>query len=259
MLSAHLYVCAAVGASVDLDQLSRDGAIFLNLMKERKQHNAWMLTIPFVQLVCNLKGDALDPLVLTGEWMDEEAELPALQSNGTAFVSLLIDKALIAVILNEYKVAETALAKMQPERVNAMYQSLARFLLGLTHLIRASNACGLRRWLELRAGKRQLELVRHFASSNSYQTPHVKILEAKLALCNGKVDSALALFETAITSSREDDNRMGEALAAEHAGLALCDNHRPDEGKRYLRDAQLVYEQWGAHAKVKQMTKLYFS
>ena len=82
------------------------------------------------------------------------------------------------------------------------------------------------------------------------------LLKAELQACTRKKGQALALYDTAIELSRKHGFVHEEALACEKAARMLLQGRRQVEAEVYLSKAMSLYGQWGAQAKVSQLSEL---
>ena len=226
------------------------------MMVDRKQDSVLCLHRPTLQCVANLMGEAENPLILTGQYMDEVASLKT--NNGAAFELVYFWKGYIASILGLHGYAGTFFSKVEFKYISLLGQSMVAYLSGLACFSRALDASGFQRMRGIRTGRQRLERVRQFASSNPFFVHKVHLLEAKLALCCGKPEDARTEFAKAIEGAQRYNSLLDEALATEHAGVALlCENRPNSDGFRYVTNALLLYEQWGAQKKVEQMRRFY--
>ena len=227
------------------------------MMLDRKQDSALFLHRPIVQCVSNLIGEADHPLLLTGQYMDEATSLKT--NNGTVLELIYFCKGFIAVILGLHDGAGTFFSKVEFKHICPLYQSMAAYLSGLACFSRALDTSGFQKLREIRNGRLQLDLVRQSAASNPFFVHKVHLLEAKLALCCSKSGDGHCEFANAIEGAQRYNSRLDEALATEHAGVALlaCDKRPNSNGFRYLTNALLLYEQWGAQKKVEKMRTIY--
>ncbi|MEW5957757.1 MAG: ATP-binding sensor histidine kinase [Chloroflexota bacterium] len=83
------------------------------------------------------------------------------------------------------------------------------------------------------------------------------LLAAERAKIKGRPEQAMALYEQAIRSARENGFRQNEALANELYARFWLERGNEKIAQLYLAEARFGYEQWGALAKVKDLEERY--
>lgn len=83
------------------------------------------------------------------------------------------------------------------------------------------------------------------------------LVEAEKARIEGRDLEAMQLFEKAIDSARKYEYTQNAAIANELAGKFYMSKGLDKVATTYLKDAQYLYELWGATAKVKHITETY--
>ena len=105
----------------------------------------------------------------------------------------------------------------------------------------------------LRQCAKQLE--RMASQGATFAEPKHLILEAELALSQGKLSSALEYWEKAANSARTNGFANDEALAYELAARACEAKGRTDFARLFSKNAHLAYSRWGAIAKANQLER----
>ena len=83
---------------------------------------------------------------------------------------------------------------------------------------------------------------------------HLQLLmQAELARLDGRIESAVRLYEQAMDAAHASEFRRDEAMANELAARHLLGAGRRKAAEGYLRAAWHLYDQWGARRKVEQL------
>ena len=85
----------------------------------------------------------------------------------------------------------------------------------------------------------------------------VYFLEAEMAVVHGDVSKAIANYEEAISLSKKHGLRNEEAMACERAGMFYLSLNSSSSASKCLCRAYRCYDDWGAKAKMHQLTKKY--
>lgn len=110
---------------------------------------------------------------------------------------------------------------------------------------------------KLRLAYRRLKCLEKLACCNPETFSNKAcLLKAELQACTRKKGQSLALYDTAIELSRKHGFVHEEALACEKAARMLLECRRQVEAEAYLSKAMSLYCQWGAQAKVGQLSEL---
>ena len=106
--------------------------------------------------------------------------------------------------------------------------------------------------------KLNISKLRHLSESApmSYLNK-VHFLEAEIAVVQGDVSEAIANYEEAISLSKKYGLCNEEAMACERAGMFFLSLNSSSSACQYLCRAYQCYDNWGAKAKMDQLTKKY--
>lgn len=257
MLALHLAGAKALllGCS-DLSKVDRDNREWLATMVDRNQLSSVSLHKCLVQCISNLLGEADNSCVLTGKYMVEADEIrkhSGKHANGSALTIIRIWKGFLCCIFNNFLCAEEALEATESNYVFVITRSFLWYCYGLALLSLSRHSHGWQKLVRTQRGCRQLALLRKVARFNPFLMHRVYLLEALLLLCQGSSNLAHSKFEASIEWARHFKNPCDEAVANEHAGIALFEQGLESEGRQYIQEAIIIFERWGAMAKVDQL------
>ena len=85
----------------------------------------------------------------------------------------------------------------------------------------------------------------------------VYFLEAEMAVVHGDASKAIANYEEAISLSKKYGLRNEEAMACERAAMFYLSLNSSSSASKHLCRAYRCYDDWGAKAKMHQLTKKY--
>lgn len=110
---------------------------------------------------------------------------------------------------------------------------------------------------KVRLARRRLRHLEKLASHNpEVFSNKASLLRAELQACAKKIEASLTLYDTAIELSRKHGFVHEEALGCEKAARMLLECGRQVEAEVYFSKASSLYCQWGAQAKVSQLSEL---
>ncbi len=212
------------------------------------------------QAAVNFAHAGESPTVLNGEAYRESELLPQHQkANDASSLFLLYSaKLMLAIHFNDGPQAlSTARSARQYLKAGVgmhafvlfhFHESLALLLHG-----DAGGWAARRRILAVvKANQRQLQRWAHHAPAN-YRY-HWLLCEALLQRFRGRMEQAWQLLDDAIDCAREQGQLHEEALAFELAARQFLRQGRERLAGHYLRQALLMYERWGAEAKVQHLS-----
>jgi hypothetical protein len=212
-----------------------------------------MMLNPQLQVCFNFMGRVADPLVLTGEVMDEKATLAFLDGkHPVALTWILLTKHLLAVYFQDLERARSIANVLKKMKMGAVLPFVLHnhlFLEGLT----AATLSRTEKSQTKRAQQILLKLksVQRGAGDNYENKIH--LMEAEIAASRGNRDHALFKYRQAIEASRRQGFLHEQALACEKAANSLFRWGDLPTGRDYLVSASSLYAQWGAFAKVSQI------
>lgn len=255
MVCSYLYSAVSVCTGGNLCNLAQETTVFRELCLRYRLHTALATTSTVLQLMANFMGQATDPLVLTGEFLNEAQALKNSKGkHPVAYMLLLLYKHTLAVYMNDFPAALNMSALIQSAAMDNIFPFLVSTFCFLDGLVSASISWSSKQ--HKRRAKRLLVKLRAYAEHCPQNfSGKVYLVEAEMASAAGDSESALILYKDAIEWARSQELIHEEALAYERAGYALCAHCKPNEGREYLKEAKALYASWGAQAKVDQLSK----
>lgn len=207
------------------------------------------------QLCLNLMGNAEDPVVLTGEVIEEKETIGMLEANHPyALTWFLFMKHMLAVYFNKHEDAKKLAVRFRALKVDGILPVSV-----VTHLfLEGMSAADLSKTkkLELRHAQRVCRKVGSYLSTSSDNFVNkVRLLEAEIASAKGDQQAALSKYKESIEAARMQRFLHEQALANERAGYSLIKWGRSYDAQDFLKQAHLLYGRWGAFAKVEQVQR----
>lgn len=243
-----------------LDPLKQDMMRFVEVMEGYGQGYFLALYLPRVQLVLNLMDMSENPVVLTGEVMDQEECLAAWteSENKGALQGLSFCRMLLAYYFDDLQLAEEMSAKqVSPMELGfgpwlpprTMFQGLIAFAL--------FKATGRRKYRK--QGCNFLRKLDAFFAGGNVNCHHmVALLRAEEAsVCCKDPVVVQREYDTAIKCAGKLGFKHNQALGNERAGVYFLEQEDEEWASTYLTRAWEIYARWGARAKVRQMEEKY--
>ena len=216
---------------------------------------------PFAQFVANLCGETEDPLVLTGRHLNESEIIAAAkrENNATGLIIMYALKANIAIMLNDYERAQSAVFEFRSCSLKAgplIVHWIAAFVMGVSSFkLAAKSTRGRRR--RKREGWRCLKMLRKYAETSPSTLLHrVHFLEAEASLLEGDIERCRMQFDLASRFAEQAGVLGDQAFATEHCGIALLQHGTKEDGCQQLLKARELYRGWGATVKVDQIDSM---
>ncbi|TVR14581.1 MAG: GAF domain-containing protein [Phormidium sp. GEM2.Bin31] len=216
------------------------------------------------QAVENLMSQSPSPLELVGPRYDERQELRQYQEAGETLLIfyLFLQKLYLACLFDDMDAAVSYCQQARPYLNSAIatYQFSLWFVYGSLAHFDASRRQGQDRencphWSEAITLKAQVESFAQASPTN--HGPHLSLLQAEQARCQGEDLEAMAAYDRAIEQAQQSDVLYLEALANERAAGFYRQRQRHKIARTYITDAYYGYVRWGATAKVRQLEQLY--
>ncbi len=244
--------------SESISELVQLGEEYRKVFNSFRHDNMLILFNVVLQAMENLLGRTKDPMELTGSFLNqkETEELAERQGNRAAQSVLCMCGIIVAFTMNDYARAESIFDFYQsiPSVQSKFSRCCVLFFGGASKLILAHGSPA-GRWRRIRQAKRCLKLVRKRAEMVPEDHSHqVHFLEALLYAMEAKQERALAAFDEAAICSKRGNSLLHQALIAEHRSYFMRERGRDDEVIESLTLARRVYGQWGAKAKIDQLT-----
>jgi predicted ATPase len=246
---------------LSLDPIKQDMMRFVEVLEGYGQGYFLTLYLPRVQLVLNLMGKSENPMVLTGEVMDQEECLATWteSENKGALQGLFFCRMLLAYYFDDLQLAEEMSAKqLSPIELGfgpwlpprTMFQGLIAFAL--------FKATGRRKYK--RQGCSFLRKLQAFFAGGNVNCHHmVALLRAEqVSICCCKDPVVVQReYDEAIKCAGKLGFKHNQALGNERAGVYFLEHNDEEWASTYLTRAWEIYARWGARAKVRQMEEKY--
>ena len=217
----------------------------------------------FRQSIQNLIHHSDAPEILKGEIFDEDllSEADISENNKVYFHNLYFQKCYLSLIFNKpekaYQYAIKTGQFLESVRGSALYplysfvQSLA--ILGQTGLTKETI-----RKNDLKTVKNNIKKLHKFEKlcPENYRYKRL-FVEAEYHRLLGEDAHAKNAYDATLKEASEQNMLHDLALCWERAGRFFLDTHQEVLAKFYLQNAYKSYLQWGANAKVQQMTDDY--
>lgn len=257
MVCSFFYSALGLCSGVSLPQLVKETTGFRDLCICYKVNTAITTTSIILQVFHNLTGRAINPVVLTGEVLDEDqTSLNTFGKHPVAYMFLLLYKHYLAVYMNDFQEAQEISIMIQESDMGNIYPflvSLFEFFDGLV----ASRLARSSKPQHKRANQLLLKLRLYAKHCPQNFQGKVWLVEAELAASSGGIDDALAMYRSSIDWARKQGLVHDEALAYERAGYSLHDVGRKEEAEEFFIHARTRYSSWGAKVKVNQLSSFF--
>uniref|UniRef100_A0A7S0KXE6 Anaphase-promoting complex subunit 5 n=1 Tax=Asterionellopsis glacialis TaxID=33640 RepID=A0A7S0KXE6_9STRA len=258
MVAAYIHSLLTFFLGKPLLKVEKVISHYLLLMTEYKQDQYFNVTTPMLQAVENLAGRSKDPIVLTGNVMNQGAALQIINESKDQSFEVIFSfwRLYLAYMFHNYELAsEMAITSRPTAFIYGLHQCLFD---GLTAVAIGQTS---KRWEKrkcIKSAEKSLKKAKKVTQSQHTAMNKIFLLKAEIALLKSGMDSALPLYELSIELAKSSGFVHEEALANERAGLALLHLNTEDSfGFSFLQNAIKLYEDWGAHAKVAHLAKLF--
>lgn len=137
-----------------------------------------------------------------------------------------------------------------------VFVSRTQFFRGLSFLAEVAEGRNARG--NLRAAKQAMAMLRTWIAAGDINCVHMlRLLEAEHARATGKSDEAKDFYMEAIQMARNSGHRQDSGIA--HECAAIFSLHCGDESRaaHHIEQAEKAFRDWGASAKVRQLTRKY--
>jgi hypothetical protein len=231
---------------------------YRRLCEQYDQQSVGVMLCHQVQWCLNFMGRSVNPIVLTGEVMNEENAIKALEGKHPVSLAwILVMKHVLAVYFHELDKARKIATHLHKLNEALLLTGAVLPFVPYTHLfLECLAAASLSKSDRNQAkyAKKILDKIksdRHVTCRNFENK--IALLEAELAASRGDRELALSRYQQSIEVARRDGFVHEQALAYEKGGRALLDWQDTIKAREYLEASRSLYDQWGALAKVKQV------
>jgi hypothetical protein len=226
---------------------------FIKMFHMYKQTTNLMLLSAPIQTVLNLMGYCENPVLLTGEVMDEVKLLQDGHDggNGLLICAVWIHKLFLTSYFHNYDDGVKAVDVLKHCDLKSVISFAIIALIfhsGLVLVAVAREKGGHRRLNETRKFLKKLKYYANYCPENVLNK--VSLLEAEIDVLKNRLDDAMIKYEESMALALQEGNSSEYALACERAARSLIFHKRHIEAIPYLSKAITAYEEWGAKAKV---------
>lgn len=254
------YMLVAFQVSHQLETLAHDGSVYSRQMWEVGKIKQFTYFNCTWQLCLNLMGHAEDPLVLSGEAMDEEDYEKRASGKSIHLLPILLSHRIILYgFLGAYqKCSELALkvGDLAKDIPGSPLVVMCACLNGLS-LCHMARQTGKRKYKN--GAKKFLGRIKTWLARGNPNLQHWGcLLTAEWEVLRGKKYTAKREYETAIILAARSGFMQDAGLASERYGEFLINELKEqDDGVYRLQQALRYYGEWGANGKVQQVEKKY--
>ncbi|MEZ0372477.1 MAG: AAA family ATPase, partial [Candidatus Sericytochromatia bacterium] len=269
--AAHSYCFMGLYAGVELKTLNQDMAHYLRVIENLKAATTLQYMRIYYQFALKLYTPPLPgepPHLMKGDVYDEAEMLPIHQEakDYTALCVLYFSKLMLAYLFEDYENALAFSLKAQETLDSILcvahiaiyhaYDSLTRLALCQAEDTAPDAAQSRAEHLEkVRANQVNMKLWADHGPGN-YLHKYL-LVEAETARVLGQTDQAIALYEQAIETARNNRYLNDEALANECCGRFWLGKGSRKLAAIYLQEALRLYWRWGASEKARQLESRY--
>lgn len=251
-------------SGLPLEPLEKDTRAYCQLMEEYQQNLALLDVIPLFQGILNLLGRSEDPLILTGEAMNQDEFLQNAEEKGipTAIQKVFLVRMQLAYYFGDIDLAlemlescDKLMATVKAHMVFEVYT----FFCGLIYLGQAQKK---RKQYYMKKAQGMTKRLKTWVKDGAVNCVHkLWLLEAEYSVLKGgkrgQNEKIRRLYDTAISTASRSGFIHDAALANERAGAWSLSQDDEFWASSYLSRAHELYLEWGASAKVDQFSRKY--
>jgi hypothetical protein len=208
-----------------------------------------------MQLAKALMGKTENPLSLSDDEFNEEADIASVMQsqNVNQMAYYLWSKAMLHYLYGDSGAARTFAENMLPIKVTVQGQMLEwEFDFFYTLILLDTGA------EDMQAARDNRAKFKRFGEINPATFGHKsQIIEAEIARLEGRIEDAYTLFDEATNGASAEGFHLYAALAQERKGQLALNSHADELGRAALDSAMQHYANWGARAKVADITTRY--
>eukprot|EP00985_Skeletonema_marinoi_P026427 scaffold20470_cov153-Skeletonema_marinoi.AAC.1 len=251
-LITRIHYLFCVGRSLDCIQKELEASI--RVMTLLNHDDVKLNTITLLATVKKLRGidsKAGDKIL--------DSMLASAASNGDSLLSATVNYMKLEVFFfyQEWKKAVDLVRKAGNVRlILSSFFGAVRytFFEALTYVRAAQSESGWKRRQMKKCALQTIQLIKGWAKNGNVNVVHyLFILEAELAVLNGKNKKAKESFNAAITTSSRNGFLHDRALAHELAGAYFKARGDDYWGNYHIECSKRCYQEWGCNIKVEQL------
>jgi hypothetical protein len=251
----QMYYCTGL----PLEPLSLDISKYATLLLDYGHLTSLSNLVCFFQMVANLMGRSVDPLVLTGEYMDQEERLTEWKrtKNQFAVYSYSFFHMMFAYIFGDFELAGVMAERMGNNLYLEIPSPLVAYRVlfrGLTSFARYTSSRKRRHFGMGNASIKQLE---KWTKDGVINCRHMLLLleaEKLAVLGTANPKKVQVAYDKVIAVTARLGFLHSHAIALERLGVYfLAREDNMGFASNYLGRAHDAYKSWGADGKVKQL------
>ena len=263
-MSFYAYICCYAICGLPLGPVLQDTNGFRVELGQYGQDLMFKLTSSVYQTMLNLVGRSQDPLRLKGEAMDEDKMLQEAEESNNVLLAqnIFLQRAILANYFNDFEMAGETVARVSDDmQINT---ASCNFVAGATYFVLALSALGMTRARNrcrkfIRKSRQYTRRLKTWVKQGEPNVHHMLLIlrAEQLSLRSRKVDDVKEAYDRAIAVSSRTGFLQNAALANERAGIFFLARGDHEWAEMYISKSYQLYADWGAHAKLDQMTVLY--
>jgi hypothetical protein len=244
--------------------------------EEDSKESLTILSMQYLQLLLNLKevtstsmDTSIDPTVLTGSALNQEDYLQICREKGVRdyFRYFYTSRLYLGYLFRRRDVSEKMANELeeiaaQGKLCSSFEMIVETFYMGLVaadilqRQMASDAVTDTKRWQKMAMDSLH-SLTKWADEGSEWNFQHkADLLRAEIAVANGDAATAISSYQSAILGAGNSCHINEEALSCERAGLFFVGRGDIEEGRIYLRRAETLYNVWGAHRKVQDVSSL---
>jgi predicted ATPase len=255
-LCADIYCFMAFEFNVPLHEIEQQWKPLHEIMLIAEHDSLLKLCTPAVQMVHHLMGFTDDPLSPRGDMIDYDAfARRAENENRPELVAEVVcARMYLYYIFNEYKLAGWYASQLKVGATRPTFERVnGCFRLGLVAAALVRENIDRRR--NIRKASQSVRMLEKFATLGPHNSlDRLHLVRAELASSLGRNDQAFRDYVSAIWATGGSQSISVRALANECCARHLDRLGKTNVAAKYFRDSIAAYDEWGAVAKVKQLS-----
>jgi len=264
-VAAGEYVNNGYLAGNNLKQLNYDFDFYTNAIHEISQNKqVWLMSI-YWQVVQNLLNMSENPTILTGNILNEDKFLHdvTLAFDKNLLGNFYANKLILLYLFNEYEQAFNLFLRYEKSQKGFIGAFLSNTYCLYETLVLIKAYAKLPTSEKIKFGFRihiNIKKLKKWSKFNPSSNKHKYMLaKAEYLIMRGKKKNVHELFDKAAQLAKDSGFMNDEALIYESAALYFNTNDTSNIAQIYMQHAAFCYAEWGAKAKVNQLTQKYSS
>jgi len=236
-----------------LDSIQKELEATIRVMTQLKQEYTKLKIIILLTTVKKLRGLDAD----AGDEIMDSILASAAETRINLSANVNMMNLEVFVLFQEWREANELVRKADNIRLllPSTFASVRyTFLEALTYLKSAQSAPGWKKRQMKKCAHKAMQLIRGWAKNGNVNVVHyLHILDAELAVLQGKNKKAKKSFNAAIATSRRHGFLQDSALAHELASAYFRSQGDEYWGNYHIECSRACYQEWGCSEKVEQL------